>query len=296
VYKLQKTKEILKKVRKLEIKTKKAVESLMQGAYHSIFRGRGIEFSDVREYVPGDDIRSIDWNITARMNEPYIKEYIEERNLTMYIMFDISASNDFGSTKQKKESAIELAASIIFSAVRNNDKIGLCLFTNDIEQLIMPKTGKKHALKLIREMIYFEPKERITDLKASLIKLGKIIKKRSIIFVMSDFLTDDFDKQMRILNKKHDVIAINYKDIREEDIPDIGYIELEDSETGEQFLVDTSDPGFRANYKNLVDKQKSAIEKQFKKLKIDMIQLKSGEDFMIPIKKFFAMRIKRAIK
>jgi uncharacterized protein (DUF58 family) len=293
---LQNTKDMLKKVRKLEIKTKKAVESLMQGAYHSVFKGRGIEFSDVRQYIPGDDIRSIDWNINARMNEPYIKEFIEERNLTIYIVFDISASNDFGSSKQKKESATELAASIIFSAVRNNDRIGLCLFTKEIELLIKPKAGKKHALKLIREMIYYEPKNLTTNLKESLAKLGKIIKKRSIIFVMSDFFSDGFDKQISMLNKKHEVIAINHRDIREEDIPDVGYIELEDSETGEQLLVNTSDQKFRLNYKNLVDKQRLAMEKQFKKLKIDMIQLRSGEDYMIPIRKFFALRERRLVR
>jgi uncharacterized protein (DUF58 family) len=290
------TKEILREVRKLEIKTRKAVESLMQGAYHSVFKGRGIEFSDVREYVPGDDIRTIDWNITARMNEPYVKEFIEERNLTIYVVFDISASSEFGSARQKKESAIELAASIIFSAVRNNDRVGLCLFTKEIELFIRPKTGKKHALKLIRELICYQPKNAATDIKATLAKLGKIAKKRSIIIVISDFLSGDFEKQMRILNNKHDIMAVNYMDVREEDIPDIGFIELEDSETGEQFLVNTSDPVFRARYIKTVEGHKQALETQFKKLKVDMIQLKSGEDFLIPIKRFFALRGRRLVR
>lgn len=293
---MPKTKEILKRVRKLEIKTRKIVESLMQGAYHSLFKGRGIEFSDVREYIPGDDVRSIDWNITARMNMPYVKEFIEERNLTIYFVFDVSASNEFGVEKQKKESAIELAASLIFSAIRNNDKVGLCLFTDEIEKYIVPKQGKNHALKLIREMIYYEPKHKTTDLKNVLVKLGKIAKKRSVIFILSDFFSKGFYKEMAILHRRHDVVAINMRDIREEEIPDLGYIELEDSETGEQFLVNTSDKEFRRNYVSLVNKKNRELDSTLKKMKLDMIQLHSGEDFSVPIKRFFGMRNRRVVR
>jgi uncharacterized protein (DUF58 family) len=286
-------KEILKRVKKLDIKTRKIVETLMQGEYHSVFKGRGIEFSDVREYALGDDIRTIDWNITARMNHPYVKEFIEERNLTIYIVFDISKSYEFGSLKQKKESAIELAASIMFSAIRNNDKVGLCLFTNDIERFITPKTGKRQVMKIIREILYYEPKNNSTDLRSSLIKLGNIVKKRSVIFILSDFFSEDFVKPLSILKKRHDVIAINMRDIREEEIPDVGYIELEDSETGEHLLVNTSDKEFRKNYTELVKQKNLELDKSLKKIKIDMIQLKSGEDFILPIKKFFSIRERR---
>lgn len=290
---MPRTKEILKRVRKLEIKTRKIVESLMQGAYHSVFKGRGIEFSDVREYVPGDDVRSIDWNITARMNSPYVKEFIEERNLTIYIVFDVSASSEFGSEKEKKESAIELAASLMFSATRNNDKVGLCLFTDEIEFYIKPKTGKKHMLKMLRELIYFQPKQKTTNLKNCLTSLGKIAKKRSIIFILSDFYSEGFQKQLAIMKKRHDVVCINMRDIREEEIPDVGFIELEDAETGEQVLVDTSDKEFRKNYVKLVNKKNNDLTKALQKIKIDLIQLRSGEDFIIPLKRFFSIREKR---
>ena len=290
---MEKSRDIIKRVKKIEIKTRKVVESLMQGEYLSVFKGRGIEFSDVREYVPGDDIRSIDWNITARMHTPYIKEYIEERNLTVYIVFDVSASSEFGSEKQKKEAAIELAASVMFSAARNHDSIGLCLFTKDIELFIPPKTTRRHALRLLRHLLYFEPKHKTTDLKAALARLGKIAKKRSVIFLISDFFTADFDKELRTLKSRHDVIAINYRDIREQEIPDVGYIELEDAESGEQILVDTKDPLFRRNYLNLVEQKRLSLESIFKRLHVDMIQLGSGEDFVIPIKRFFALRERR---
>ena len=291
------TKQILKKIKKIEIKTKHLVDGLLQGAYHSIFKGRGIEFSEVREYIPGDDIRTIDWNVTARMNTPFVKEFIEERDLTIYIVLDVSASNDFGSVKSKKETAIELSASLMFAALRNNDQVGLCLFTKEVEKFIAPRKGRKHTLKLIRDMIEFTPKHRTTDLISTLIFLSKVIKKRSILFIISDFFTENnFEKQFKILKNKHDVIAININDIRESTIPDVGYIELEDEETGEQILLDTSDEEFRNSYTQLIKEKNEELNNKLRKLKIDLVQLKSDEPFEIPLKKFFRIRERRMVR
>jgi uncharacterized protein (DUF58 family) len=286
------SKEVLAKVRKIEIRTRKAVQSLMQGSYHSVFKGRGIEFSDVREYIPGDDTRSIDWNITARMNAPYVKEYIEERNLNICIVFDVSASSGFGLMKQKRESALELAASIMFSAARNNDKVGLCLFAEGIERYVKPRTGRKHILKLVSEIVSCR-EGRATDIKATLARLGKILKRRSIVFILSDFYSGDFSIELAILDRRHDIIAINLRDVREEEIPDIGYIHLEDAETGEQMVINTADAGFRRRYASLVQQKNRALARLFRKMGVDLIQLRSDEDYLIPIRRFFAMRKRR---
>ncbi|MBW2964488.1 DUF58 domain-containing protein [Candidatus Woesearchaeota archaeon] len=292
------TKQVLKKVRKIEIKTRQLVEGLLQGAYHSIFKGRGIEFSEVREYVPGDDVRTIDWNVTARMNTPYVKEFIEERDLTAMILFDVSGSSEFGSEKAKKWAAVELAASLMFAAMHNNDRVGLVLFTDKVERFIPPRKGRKHVLRLIREMITHEPQSRMTDIKTSIEFVSKVMKKKSIVFVISDFFSEgDYSKQLRMLKNKHDVIAVNLNDLRETEIPtDIGYIQLEDEETGEQILVDTSDPEFQQNYSQLIGEHNGALQQMFKRLKIDSIDLKSHEPFEIPLKRFFAMRTKKVIR
>lgn len=290
------TKEILKKVKKIEIKTKHLVDGLLQGAYHSIFKGRGIEFSEVREYVPGDDVRTIDWNVTARMNAPFVKEFIEERDLTVYIVLDISASTEFGSEKSKKEAAIELAASLMFAALRNNDRIGLLLFTNEVERFIPARKGKRHALLLIREMVEFQAVSKNTEISSALGFLSRVAKKRGIVFVISDFFSENFERELRLLKNKHDVIAVNVNDIREEQIPDIGYIELEDEETGEQLLLDTSDKHFREEYVKSIKKKNNDLKQLLTKLKIDLVQLKSDEPFEIPLRRFFKMREKRMIR
>jgi uncharacterized protein (DUF58 family) len=290
------TKQVLRKVRKIEIKTKRLVDGLLQGAYHSIFKGRGIEFSEVREYCPGDDIRTIDWNVTARMNAPYVKEFIEERDLTVLILFDVSGSSEFGSEKAKKWAAVELSASLMFAAMRNNDKVGLVLFTDKVEKFIPPRKGKRHTLKLIRDMITYEPTSRMTDIKKSLEYVSKVTKKKSIMFVISDFFAEGFDKQLKMLRNKHDVIAVNLSDLREHEIPDVGYIQLEDEETGEQILVDTSDPEFQQNYARLRDDHNKLLKDRLKRLRIDTIDLKSHEPFEIPLKKFFAMRSRMVVR
>ncbi len=286
-------KEIIGRIKKIEIRTRRLVDGLIQGAYHSIFKGRGVEFSEVRPYQIGDDVRSIDWNVTARMNEAYIKEFIEERDLTIYILFDISASNEFGSIKEKKESAIEICASVMFAALRNNDKVGMMLFTDRVEKFVPASKGKKHMLRLIREMLYFKPEGKKTDLNKALSFLASVQRKRSTIFVVSDFMSEEFLKPLKVLKNRHDVIMININDPRELEIPDVGYIELEDAETGEQLLVDTSDLVFRENYSKLVKKKYAKLSNKLKKLKVDMIQLTTETPFEIPLRSFFKMRIRR---
>jgi len=294
---MPKTREILKQVKKLELKTKKLVDGLLFGAYHSIFKGRGIEFSEVREYAFGDDVRTIDWNVTARMNHPYVKEFIEERDLNVVVVFDVSASSEFGSTKEKKEAAIELAASLMFAAMRNNDNVGLALFTDRVERFIPLRKGKRHILKLIRQLVYYEPESRTSDLKESLIFISKILRKRSIIFIISDFIfKHNYMKPLKILRNRHDVIAININDVREKEIPDVGYIELEDSETGEQVLVNTSDESFRKQYVRLVRERNRKFEREMKRVKVDYMRILSDEPYEVPIRNFFRLRMKRLLR
>ncbi len=293
---MKETKDILKKVKKIEIKTRKLVDGLLQGSYHSIFKGRGIEFSESREYVPGDDIRAIDWKMTSRLNHPYVKEFIEERELTAYILFDASESNEFGNIKSKKETSIELAASIMFAAIKNNDKIGLCIFTHKVEKFIPARKGKKHALKMIRELLQFTPKFRTTDISEAIRYSSKVVKRKSIIFLISDFYSQDFRKALKIIKHKHDVIGINMKEAREDDMPDVGYINLEDEETGEQILIDTSDGEFRKNYVAHVKRRNDSLDRNFKRLKIDLVSVKSDEPFERPVRRFFRLREKRMIR
>ena len=286
-------KEVLKRVKKLEVKTKGLVENLLSGEYHSIFKGRGIEFSEVREYVPGDDVRAIDWNVTARFDAPFVKEFIEERDLTMFIVFDLSSSNEFGFQRSKKDMGYDIAASLMFAALRNNDNVGLCLFTDRVEKFIPPGKGKKHMLKLLRELIYFVPKNKTTNIQVALTYLNNIIKRRSIIFIISDFLSTDFERPLKQLKNKHDVILVDISDVREEDIPDIGYVFLEDSETGEQMLVDTSDFEFRKRYTALANKRSDDRLSRMKRLNVDMIRMNTSEPFYIPLQQFFKMRNRR---
>jgi len=286
-------KQVLKNVRKIEIKTKRLVENLLQGAYHSVFKGRGIEFSESRQYQHGDDVRAIDWNLTARFNEPYIKEFIEERDLTIYVVFDISQSNEFGSERLKKDYAVELAASLMFAAMHNTDRVGLALFTTDVERFFQPRKGRRHVMRLIREMLYYEPKENGTNLKNSLAYLSKVIKKRSIIFIISDFMTPDFTQPLKILKNKHEIIALRLIDEREIKLPDVGLIELEDAETGAQILVDTSDEEFRKEYHGLVLEGNKKLSKMLRIAKTDLINFIVGQPFDIPLRKYFSMRQKR---
>jgi uncharacterized protein (DUF58 family) len=288
--------EIISKVRYIELKTNRPVEGLISGAYLSAFKGTGIEFSQVREYQAGDDPRTIDWNVTARMNHPFVKEFIEERDLTIVIVFDISRSSEFATIGSlKKDIGIELCASLAMSAIRNNDKVGLVLTSDIVEKYIPPRKGKKHAFRIIKETIFHEPVHDRTDLSVPLVKLSRILKKKSVIFVISDFQDDpqNLKKPFQVLKNRHDIIAVRLWDIREQELPDIGLIELEDEETGEQILVDTGDAVFRMRFKEIVGSRNKKMSDITKRLEIDMIEISTSEDWIKPILKFFKMRVNR---
>ncbi|TPN84064.1 DUF58 domain-containing protein [Aquimarina algicola] len=243
------TKELLKKVRKIEIKTRRLSDHIFGGEYHSTFKGRGMTFSEVRQYQFGDDVRNIDWNVTARYNEPYIKVFEEERELTMMLMVDVSGSQLFGTQGAFKKSIItEIAATLAFSATQNNDKIGLILFTDEIELFIPPKKGRSHVLRIIRELLEFEPKSKNTNITEALKFLSNVMKKKAIVFILSDFIADDYQRTLKIVSGKHDVTGIRVYDRREEEIPNLGLVQMEDEETGELLLVNTSSKKTRKNY------------------------------------------------
>jgi uncharacterized protein (DUF58 family) len=285
--------EVLKNIRRLEVATDRLVEGLISGNYRSAFRGRGIEFSEVREYRPGDDIRAIDWKVTARFNAPFVKEFVEERDLNVYIVFDVSGSTEFGSQRSKKEVGTEVAASIMFSALGNNDNVALALFTDRVERFIPPRKGRRHVLRLLRELIYFEPEGRGTDMESSLMYLNRIIKRRGIVFIITDCLSGDFERPLQILRKRHDVVLVTLSDIREEELPDVGYVLLEDSEIGEQVVVNTGDRGFREAYRALAQERRKDLREKMRRLKVDMVEVGTGEPFHVPLRRFFAARARR---
>jgi uncharacterized protein (DUF58 family) len=287
-------KEILKKVRQIEIRTGRLVNDVFAGEYESIFKGRGMEFHEVREYIPGDDIRSIDWNVTARAGHPYVKKFIEERELTVIIMADISGSGNFGTrNKMKIELMAEIGAVLSFSAIKNNDKIGLLLFTDKIEKFIPPKKGRPHVLRVIRELLYYKPGSRKTSINSALEYLGKVLKKRAVVFLISDFMDTDYEKRLRILNKRHDIVGISISDPGEKDLPDMGLAEFEDAETGEVLFLDTGDELLK---KELAKKRLSFADsrnKAFRAMGLDSIDISTDKPYIKPLILFFRMRAKR---
>jgi len=288
---MSQTKEILKKIKKLDIKTKQLVDGLITGDYNSIFKGQGIEFSEIRDYRAGDDIRTIDWKVTARFNHPYIKEFIEERDLQVYFVIDVSGSGSFGTNISKKEKSLEIIASLMFAALKNNDGVGIFLITDNIEKFIPARKGRKHILQLLDILVSFTPNSAKTNLKKSLEQVSKTIKRKSIVFVISDFIDySEYLKPLKILRKNHDIIALKITDPREKEIPDIGMIELEDEETGEQILVDTSDEKFRNSYSRLIAENDSQFLTNMKKIKVDIIPLSTDQDYSTSLKKFFKRR------
>jgi len=291
---LEQIEEILKQVKKLDISIKYLVDKLIAGNYHSLYKGQGIEFSELREYKLGDDVRSIDWNVTARYNHPYVKEFVEERSLEVYFILDMSGSADFGNKISKQRKALEIAASLIFAAHRNNDNIGIFTFTDKIEMFIPARRGKKHVFKILRSIISFQPRSRITNLRTTLAQVSRILKKRSMLFIISDFFDKaDYSKALKILGAKHDVVLIRILDSREQEIPQIGYIELEDKETGEQLLIDTSNELFQKNYGEIVSKNQLEFITTVGKLNVDCLNFLSEEDYELPLRKFFKKRIRR---
>jgi len=287
-------KEILKKVRQIEIKTGRLVNDVFAGEYESIFKGRGMEFHEVREYVPGDDIRSIDWNVTARAGHPYVKKFVEERELTVIIMADISGSGNFGTrNKMKIELMAEIGAVLSFSAIKNNDKIGLLLFTDKIEKFIPPKKGRPHVLRVIRELLYFKPESKKTSISSALEYLGKVLKKRAVIFLISDFMDSGYERLLRILNKRHDIVGISISDPRERELANIGLVEFEDAETGEVLFLDTGDDLLK---KELAERRSSFIDarnKAFRSMGLDSIDISTDRPYTKPLILFFKARAKR---
>ena len=247
-------KEILKRVRRIEITTRGMVNDVFSGEYHSVFKGRGVEFSEVRQYQIGDDIRTIDWNVTARYGEPFVKVFEEERELTVILMVDASSSGEFGTVElMKGEIAVEICALLAFSAIKNNDNVGLLIFTDKVEKFVPPRKGKSHVLRVLRELLYFRPEDRRTDIRTALDYLNRVVRRRSVVFLVSDFLSPNYEKALRIANRKHDVVAIQVVDPRETELPEVGYIELEDAETGEITLLDTGREEVRAVFARRAD-------------------------------------------
>lgn len=285
------TKELIKKVRKIEIKTKHLSNQIFSGEYHSAFKGRGMAFSEVREYAVGDEIRTIDWNVTARFNEPFVKVFEEERQLTVMLLVDISASGMFGTRNQlKRETITELCAVLAFSAVSNNDQIGLILFTDKIEKFIPPKKGKSHILRIIRELINFEPTGKATDIALSLKYFTQMIKKKSIAFVLSDFMDEGFADALKIASRKHDVVALKVHDKADAELPNIGLAQFQDLETGEMKWINTSSKKVRNNYRIKQNAQEERVRQIFLKSKTDFAEILTDEEYIKPLMNLFKKR------
>ncbi|MFN8258674.1 MAG: DUF58 domain-containing protein [Bacteroidales bacterium] len=285
------TSELLKKVRKIEIKTRGLTNHIFAGEYHSAFKGRGMAFSEVREYQYGDDIRNIDWNVTARFNHPYIKIFEEERELTVMLLVDLSDSKEFGSQKLlKRELMTEIAAVISFSAIQNNDKIGVIFFSNKIEKYIPPKKGKKHILRIIRELIDLRPDNKATNIAEALRYLTNVQKKRTIAFVISDFIDSGFQDALRIANHKHDIIALRVYDKRELDLPDIGLVKMRDAESDSFMWIDTSDSTIRKLYRDTWLKADAELKDIFSRAAVDNVSIRTDEDYVKPLRQLFKQR------
>ena len=283
--------EILKKVRRIQIITSAMVSDLFAGQYHSAFKGRGVEFEEVREYQPGDDVRTIDWNVTARTGRPFVKNYREERELTVMLLVDVSASQEFGTRQQlKSELVAELGATLAFSAIQNNDKVGLLLFTDRVERFVPARKGTRHVLRVVRELLYHEPTGRKTDVAVALEHVHRVLHRRAVVFLVSDFQTPDFSGPLRVARHRHDLIPVIVQDQREVALPPVRYVELLDPETGEQLLVDTSSRALRTRFQHLAERRRNALLDQFRKLRIDTLQVHTGASFVEPLMTFFRRR------
>ena len=288
------TTELLKKVRKIEIKTKGLSNHIFAGEYHTAFKGKGMAFSEVREYQLGDDIRTIDWNVTARYNNPFVKIFDEEREMTVMLLVDISKSGKFGTQKKtKKEIATELSAVLAFSAIQNNDKVGVIFFTDIIEKFIPPKKGKSHILRIIRELLAFEPENSGTNISAALEYFSSVIKKRSVCFILSDFLDDDFTKPLQIANKKHDIVAVRIYDRREKLLPNVGMIKMLDAEIGKSKWVDTSSKRIRIDFGDKYKKRAEKLKQDFLLCGVDHININTAKSYIKPLINFFKQRENR---
>ena len=287
-------KQILKKVKQVEIRTRGLVNDLFGGEYHSVFKGRGMAFSEVREYQPGDDIRLIDWNVTARNGAPFIKVFEEERELTVYLLVDISKSGEFGSQNQlKQEFGAEIASVLGFSAIKNNDKVGLILFSDDVEKYVVPKKGKSHVLRVIRELLYTSPKHNGTSIKNALDYLLKVAKRKSVVFIISDFIDDEYWSSLKVVNRKHDLIGIRLFDPAEQSFPDLGVLKVRDPESGSSFWIDTSSKREIEKLESKIKSDFNMFQKQAKKIGFDIISVSTDGDFVEPLISLFRKRNKR---
>jgi uncharacterized protein (DUF58 family) len=289
--------ELFREIRKIEIVTRHLVNDQLAGQYQSVFKGRGMAFDEVRQYQLGDDVRLIDWNVSARMNDVYIKKFVEEREMTVMLLVDVSASESFGTTHQTKARvAAKVAATLAFSAIKNSDRVGLVMFTDRIELFVPPKKGKKHVLRVISEILRFRPEGRGTDLRAGLDYLGNVTKHRAVAFLISDFIAEDWERSLRLANTKHDLIPVCITDPREEEIGSMGVVYLSDPETGEIHAVDTSSRWVRRAFAEQVKQQRVQREQLFRRHRIDFINMSTGDDDMSPLVNFFRIRARRAMR
>jgi uncharacterized protein (DUF58 family) len=291
---MQSVPEILKKIRKLELRARRFVETAFAGQYHSVFKGRGMNFHEFRQYDFGDEVRSIDWNVTARMGEPFVRKYIEERELTVMLLIDVSASGSYGSVNaSKRELAAEVACLLAFCAIRNNDKVGLILFTDRVELYIAPRKGRTHILRLIREILYYEPDGRKTDLAQPLIFLNRVTTRRAVVFLLSDFQAVNYEKPLTICSRRHDLIAIPIEDRGEHSLPDIGVVRVEDPESSSIYEIDFSDRRVRSEFGKLAEQERIEREALFRRKSIDSVSLRTDQDYFPLLRSFFIRRAKR---
>jgi uncharacterized protein (DUF58 family) len=286
--------EMLARIRRIEIRARRLVANRFLGEYHSVFRGRGIEFSEVRQYEPGDDVRAIDWNVTARMGAPYIKKYVEERELTVLLAVDVSASSTFTTTgMSKRELAAEVAATLAFSAAANNDRVGLVAFTDRVEEYVPPGNDRRHVLRIIRELLYLEPAGRATNIAAALAFLARVQKRRAIVFLLSDFFDEGYESQLRAAATRHEVVALTLGDPRDEEVPDAGLLDLEDVETGARVTVDTSDRRVRATYARRASEARARRRRAFAVAGVEEVVLRTDESYVAPLLRAFRARERR---
>lgn len=293
------TRELLKKVRQIELSIRGVVNEVFAGEYHSVFKGRGMEFAEVREYQHGDDVRNIDWNVSARMNHPFVKMFDEERELTVMVLFDASSSGVFGSRgQQKAETATEIAALLASSAIKNNDKVGLIIFSEGIDKFVPPRKGRQHVLRVIRELLFYadeaqQSRRRQTDIAVAVQYMNQVLKRRATVFLISDFFAEGFERDLQIANKRHDVVAIHIIDPLEKELPSVGLVELEDLESGEIMLVDTSVKTIREQARHLAAEEKHRLARYFRSIGMDYIDIYTDRSYVKPLTRFFRMRARR---
>lgn len=286
--------ELIKRLRRLEIRTRKVVSDMLAGQYQSVFKGRGMAFSEVRPYQPGDEIRFIDWNVTARMSEPFVKVFTEERELTVMLLVDVSGSKEFGSgARTKAEIAAEVAAQVAFSATANNDRVGLILFSDRVELTVPPRKGRKHVMRLITEILSCKPAGKGTDLSAPLTWLSRVVPRKAVVFLVSDFLAQGYDRELKLVGRKHDLVPVVLRDPLEDAFPALGLVQLEDPETGEVLLVDSSDPFVRARYDAAVESERKARLELFRRLELDHVELRADDGYAQALHRFFEQRARR---